>query len=333
MEIRMRRRDFLAAAIFLAADGCVPKLGDAASTAPATSQPSPQTEGRERSAGRPTQSDSGPDEAADLQTADGVNEQDAVAGDADAADAASTNESSVFPPAGALWYVTHSTSDPEDEWDPSGGDGGFPHSGRAWHENSSDYARSGSKSLKLTIDTSAGKSGARAHRYGPEMKRREMYFSVWRYYPQLVTPDRFWNNMQIKSRRVNGNGSVDNDVHWVLNIDNRPGTGAMYYYLSELLSSVGGEDRWHHQTKADIPVGRWVNIEWHLVQSTDGRADGRVQVWQDGVELWDFRNVRTRMDGSLARWGVTNYSTRLRPAKVSTYADDCVISTSRVWSG
>jgi hypothetical protein len=107
----------------------------------------------------------------------------------------------------------------------------------------------------------------------------------------------------------------------------------MYYYLSELLSSVGGEDRWHHQTKADIPIGRWVNIEWHLVQSTDGRADGRVQIWQDGVELWDFRNVRTRMDGSLARWGVTNYSTGLRPAKVSTYADDCVISTSRVWSG
>jgi hypothetical protein len=86
-------------------------------------------------------------------------------------------------------------------------------------------------------------------------------------------------------------------------------------------------------------VGKWFNLEAHLVQSTGRNADGRLTVWQDGELLWDMHNVRTQhglrdiSGGARVKqsWSANNYSNGLQPSVATIYLDDAAISRSRIW--
>ena len=49
---------------------------------------------------------------------------------------------------------------------------------------------------------------------------------------------------------------------------------------------------------------------------------GRVAIWQDGVRLFDVRNVPTRHADGDCQWSVNNYSNGLTPSSATIYIDD-----------
>jgi diguanylate cyclase (GGDEF)-like protein len=176
-------------------------------------------------------------------------------------------------------------------------------------------AHSGRYSLEMTIDDGAGASQAvRLFRWGenPVMA----IYSIWYLFPQTYNPAHWWNVMQFKSKATN-----PYDTLWVLNVGNRP-SGEMYFYLFDWQQRIG-----HDQTVRDIPIGRWVHVEVLYRRSTTN--NGRIAVWQDGVPLFDLRNVQTATSDEI-QWSVDNYTDQISPAPATIYADDAMISTGRI---
>jgi hypothetical protein len=91
----------------------------------------------------------------------------------------------------------------------------------------------------------------------------------------------------------------------------------------------GGQN--YRQTIKDLPVGEWVHIEAFLRQSA--AFDGRIVVWQDGVEILNQGAVKTRYPAMSDEWSVNNYTAAIVPSPAIIYLDDAVISTTRVGTG
>lgn len=246
----------------------------------------------------------------------------------------------VFPPPGALWSAGSEVETDQlgTEWggvgDESGsGDGGggiYGSGGARSFVTTTEQSKSGKKSLKITIDTSVEETGIRFFRWHEPQNYPDAYYSCWYFIPQLVTVPNWWNIMQFKSKRNPPNDHVNNAM-FTLNVGNRP-NGNMFLYLYQHGAFLGGSDQSHHQTVMDIPVGKWFNIEWHMVQSTGNNADGSLTIWQDGVELFNITNVRTKYSDGDQQWSTTSYSDALIPAEVTIYQDDVAISLSRIWN-
>jgi len=90
-----------------------------------------------------------------------------------------------------------------------------------------------------------------------------------------------------------------------------------------------GESGGHRYTQdlADIPVGRWTHIEAYLKQASD--FNGEVRVWQDGVLLFDQKNVKTKYQSGDNQWAVNNYSDGLTPNPATIYIDDVRVAVER----
>lgn len=258
-------------------------------------------------------------------------------------------------PSHVLWSATHERETVGEEWGGTGraddapgpGGGGLYNSGIRSFELSTEQARSGSHSLKTVIDTvdasgsKENKAAVRAFRWAESESYRDLSFSVWYYIPQHVRPTHFWNIFQFKSKVLDAdNKTLTTDPIWTINIDNRNSTGAMYaylYYHGKYFPN-GSSER-YEQSGMNIPVGKWFNLEAHLVQSTGRNADGRLTVWQDGELLWDMHNVRTQhglrdiSGGARVKqsWSANNYSNGLQPSVATIYLDDAAISRSRIW--
>ena len=82
------------------------------------------------------------------------------------------------------------------------------------------------------------------------------------------------------------------------------------------------------QSVEDVPVGRWTHTEAYLKQSAD--FSGEVTVWQDGVLLFDQKNVRTKYRAGDNQWAVNNYSDGLTPNPATIYIDDASIAVERI---
>lgn len=232
-------------------------------------------------------------------------------------------------PAGVLWSADHETGDLS-QWYTDDGGGEF-NSGAASSTASRDVAHRGRYSAKITIIT-PGTSGVRLFRWNESRTNPEAYYGAWFYFPRRYRAPVWWNIFQFKSR----NGAMINDAFWSLQVGNRPG-GTMYVYLNwwDGLSIEGphrGEfgGRSFEQRMKDVPVGNWTEIEVFLRQSS--AFDGQVIVWQDGVELFNVRDVRTRYPApnGANEWSVNNYSDAITPSPATIYIDDAVISTSRI---
>jgi hypothetical protein len=230
-------------------------------------------------------------------------------------------------PTTVVWSADHETGDLS-QWYTGDGGGEF-NSGAASSTVSQDVAHSGRFSMKGTIAT-PGASGVRLFRWSESRAHREARYSAWFYFPRTYRPQSWWNIFQFKSR----NGSTENDPFWFLQIGNRAG-GAMYLFLNwwEGLAIEGPHrgqfgGRRFMQGMKDVPVARWTHIEIFLRQSSD--FDGQIIVWQDGVELFNVANVRTRYPApnGANEWSIANYSDGITPSPTTLYVDDAVISAS-----
>ncbi len=227
-----------------------------------------------------------------------------------------------------LWSADHESGDLS-QWYVNDGGGEF-NSGAASSAASSEFAHSGRYAARVTIRT-PGTSGVRLFRWNESHTNPEAYYSAWFYFPRRYGVPDWWNVFQFKSR----NGAA-NDAFWSLQVGNRPG-GGMYLYLDwwNGLSIEGphrGEfgGRSFEQGGKDIPVGNWTQVEVFLRQSST--FDGQLIVWQDGVELFNVRDVRTRYPApnGANEWSVNNYGDAITPSPTTIYIDDAVISTSRI---
>jgi hypothetical protein len=219
--------------------------------------------------------------------------------------------------------------------------GGLYNSGSYEAVASQGQAHSGSLSMRAMIRTPyQPTSGVRAFRWKEARENRAAYYSAWFYIPVrfTLTGDpccgRYWNLFQFKSRSTDGR----NDPVWALYVGNRP-SGELYLYagwgwggtaIAGPYSTSGVSGKNFQQAVANLPVGRWTRIEAFLRESKD--FDGQLTVWQDGVQLFDFRNVRTSYDNpsynawhAANEWSINLYSDGLSPNPATIYVDDASI--------
>jgi len=227
-----------------------------------------------------------------------------------------------------VWSADHETGDLS-QWYVGDGGGEF-NSGRAEASASQDVAHSGRYSAKLTIETPSVPmtSGVRLFRWRESHALTEACYSAWFYFPRRYNAPIWWNIFAFKSRT----GNSTNDAFWSLEIGNRL-QGPMFAYLNwwEGLPVDGPQQGQHggrsfDQRVKDVPVGEWTHFEVYLRQSS--AFDGRIIVWQDGVELFDVDKVRTRYPApnGANEWLLANYSDIITPDPATIYVDDAAIT-------
>jgi hypothetical protein len=208
---------------------------------------------------------------------------------------------------------------------------------------SNERPRTGNWSGKMTIKSFSGSPGTRMFRWLEPRQHREAYYSAWIYIPvnYTLTGDpatgKFWNLMQFKSR-TQDNSRID--PVWALYVDKRSdgnlclkagwGWGGVQLAGPYQGNNVSG--KWFFQEAANLPVGRWFHLEIFLRQSS--AYDGRMTVWQDGVQIFDLNNIITSYKNcnynnwcAANEWGVNLYSDGLSPVPATIYIDDVVIAT------
>ena len=250
-----------------------------------------------------------------------------------------------------LWSADMETGDMTQWFAPAKTAGGGKNGGGIFNSGfsdavaSQDYAHSGKWSAKLTIKTpgpGGHASGTRLFRWkesdDPAYFDSGLYYGCWFYFPQQLRVTgpanrQFFNLIQFKSKR--GEGPEDAAPTLYIDVHNRP-NGNMYstlYWWNQL--KIEGPHRGQfggkrfEQTSADLPVGRWVHIEIFLKQGGEDFA-GRITVWQDGVQILDEDQTKTRIPGGDNQWAVNLYSDSLSPSPATMYIDDCTISTYRI---
>lgn len=197
---------------------------------------------------------------------------------------------------------------------------------------STDQAHSGQYSMMMMID-SASPSGCRQFRKPEPATGEPLYYSAWYYFPEQVRVTGNWNLFQFKSKTFEFSDDGDSGVFWKLDVRNNQ-HGEMALILSWKgpiegpRAGDGVKARQYYQTLATLPVREWVHVEIYLRQSE--AFDGQVTVWQDGVEIFNMDNVRTRFPGGDQIWSVNNYGKGLLPNPTTLYIDDTVISRERV---
>jgi hypothetical protein len=81
-----------------------------------------------------------------------------------------------------------------------------------------------------------------------------------------------------------------------------------------------------------FPIGAWVYLE--AFYKWDKDANGRLVVWQDGVEVLRQENTRTQLPynyGTAPRqWAVNAFGDKLDPIPLAMFLDDAAISKSRI---
>ena len=212
----------------------------------------------------------------------------------------------------------------------------FPvHSGNfaasAWISNAF-RAQNGNRAVRLMrwTDTHWFKGGT----YFPD----EAYYSTWIYFPEAFNPNKYapwdpgdggwWNIFQFKCDDAFG---VSQPI-CALNVDHDDATGEMSLYLYSKYNapysfgqSGGG---------VTLPVRQWIHLEaFYEVSPTN---QGRITVWQDGLQILDIPSFQTVLPGGTEKpvWGLGNYTDHIAggavPGTATIYFDDCAVSTKRL---
>lgn len=213
-------------------------------------------------------------------------------------------------PSEVLWCASHESGTMA-EWYTHRGGGEFV-SGGGMSRASRDIAHSGNWSARLTIATPP-QGGARLFRWREPRHYRALHYSVWFYFPrQYSSRAGWWNILQWKSNAGNGT-----DPFFVIDVLDRD--GASFLSMYDWQNGI----RYQPLSQKDVPVGRWFRVDAYYVCDA---SRGEVVVWQDGVLLFDVRNVGTRYAGGDCQWSVNSYSGDVDPDPAVIYVDDAVIS-------
>jgi hypothetical protein len=209
-----------------------------------------------------------------------------------------------------IWSADHEAGN-MNQWYLNSGGGEF-NSGAGDTVVTTERARGGRYGLKMNI-TTPPESGTRMFRWYEPQRNPRLQYSAWFYFPQRYSVGTYWNIFQWKSKR----SSSQIDPFYVLNIGNRS-DGSMFLYLYDWQSR-----RAYSQSVKNLPVNQWVKIEAYYQCAGDNT--GRVTFWQDGTQLFDLQNVRTRYSDGDCQWSIDNYSSGVSPSPAWIYSDDAQI--------
>lgn len=148
----------------------------------------------------------------------------------------------------------------------------------------------------------------------------ELFYSVWFYIPQQYTVA-WWLNM-FQLHALGNNDRIANAVVLFVNTS----TEKMRFHLQ--LSDQFNNNPGSWDSQIDMPIGKWFLVEMRVRSGTN--MDGAVQVWQDGVEIFNVSGVTNNAVGYVYQWYVNAYGQWVSPSPVVLYIDDAVISTARV---
>lgn len=242
-----------------------------------------------------------------------------------------------------LWFADHEKTDGTltysglVEWgwyDP--GDQGVEDSGVSARPSSgisTTQAHSGTKSMRMQIDTSLGTSGCRSFMSEFTQPGMTLYHTAWYYFPSHLAASGH-QIMQLKNKPAVG----ASDVAWKIAVKN-PAVGRMQlnlvYELGTGFGALGphaGEDNTgaalFYVPTIDFPNSQWVKVQMYVKQSSG--YDGRVTVWQDNTKIHDIAGVNTKTSGSTNTWSVNNYGSGTTPSTFVLYIDDVSVGTRRV---
>jgi hypothetical protein len=215
-----------------------------------------------------------------------------------------------------LWFADHESGTMAQWW--ANSCGGIYNNGGATASTSTRVARNGRYAAQMTIQNVSSDQGARLFRWCESRSNTELFYSTWMYFPTTHQATAgWWNVFQYKSKTP-----TRHDPFFILNIGNTS-SGAMRFYLYDWQ-----ERRSYQQSVAVLPVGRWVHVEVRYRSSSS--TDGRVTVWQDGVQLFDVSGVRTRYSDGDLQWSLAHYTSAISPDPSTIYVDDVAISRTRL---
>ncbi|WP_291368383.1 malectin domain-containing carbohydrate-binding protein [Cyclobacterium sp.] len=235
-----------------------------------------------------------------------------------------------------LWSAGHENGTQE-EWFQNGGGGEF-NSSSGNSSVSSEAARSGSHSLKMSINTTNGGShGTRNYRWSEIADHKDLIFTQYFYFPNRIDFDRnnnWFNLIQTKGVKFAPGGAGTgpdqiNHPHFVLGLDVRGGAGsggANFLSLADLQKFWGSNPDviWKAPAGIDLPVRKWVKIQMRIIQ--DRGDKGRILVWQDDILIIDtkFRNtLRPEVDQNM--FSINAYADKTYPNLTNIYIDDLSI--------
>jgi hypothetical protein len=216
-----------------------------------------------------------------------------------------------------LWWTDYETADFSD-WASDGRGSTWVYSGGTV-DVASDYARSGSYSMRSVVfSPDLGTISAGTARRSEGLPA-EAYYSAWLYLPAPLTATYYWLFSKFRSRTVATDPNTFVDV-W--DLDMRVQAGAMHFAL------------YHHDSGDEpalaspvVPVGRWFQVEAFLRPTPAN--DGRLSVWVDGSLLYDLVDTPT-MPTAYVEWSVGGIAEMVTPPRATLYVDDAAISTQRL---
>lgn len=244
-----------------------------------------------------------------------------------------------------LWLANHEKTDNAlvysglVEWgwyDP--GDQGVEDSGNATRPASgvsTTQAHSGTKSMRMQINTSVDKAGCRSFNSYFTSTGATLVHTAWYYFTSQLTATVGYQIMQLKNKLAGG----ASDVAWKLVIKN-PAAGRMQLKLAyelgngfNVLGPHAGEDNraaiLFYDPPIDFPDSQWVKVQMFVKQAVG--YDGRITIWQDNVKTFDISGVNTKdLATSTNTWSVNNYGEGTTPSTFVLYIDDVSIGTRRV---
>jgi hypothetical protein len=213
----------------------------------------------------------------------------------------------------------------------------FTKSADAVTEISRDRAHSGQQSLKLSIRTDPAfypnSPKAQVVRWNEPRQNTDLYYSVWFFIPQAfdifpkgATGGQGWLNL-FQFHSVSKSGRVHSGIVLFGRSDLTTRRNFFQLFLSpDFGNKVGPLD-----SPLEMPIGRWFNIEMRMKCSAN--RQGLVQVWQDGVEIFNLQKITTNQSfaDAYCHWMVNAYGQFILPSPTVIYVDDLVVSRARVW--
>jgi hypothetical protein len=190
-------------------------------------------------------------------------------------------------------------------------------------EVTTEQARSGRYSLKMTVDTTdTAKLSKNTFLFRDGALPKTGYYSAWFLFPQRYQSPSFWTVMLFKGRRDPVDPRTEYANMWGLLVNSRP-DGEMAFVLHDRQRA-----RWIRQDEPlAIPVQRWVHVEAYLRLASD--ATGRIVFWQDGSKIFDLDGLPT----APSEWVsliIASIAKQVSPSPAVVYVDDVSVAS---WTG
>lgn len=217
----------------------------------------------------------------------------------------------------------------------------------------------GRYAMKMTAPITASKPACRQFRYEESslghsktahQKKNALYYGAWLRFPSDYTVKDWSNIVQFKSKTYS---KSKNDAFWVLELRNRKNSQgkAVMYLMLRYKGLYPGPHKGdptglklyrHKKLDLAVPVAKWFHVQIYLEQSTNSTGkqsnyDGKLVVWQDGVEIYNMNHIATRYPDSWNEWSINVYAPTNgitvggKPADFTLYVDDVAIDDRPVF--